>query len=336
MKFQGKIYILCPAYYVTGGTELLHQLVFKLNHIFHVDAYIYYVDINWKFEVPPTPKRFFKYINDCFVEEIEDNEDNVLVVPENFSNYLFRFSKIRRVLWWLSVDNFFLQFKWHYQTESKTKRLKRRIRKVFNGFPYNRLQRLKDPGVVFLHLVQSQYAYEFLRKYNLGPITWLSDYINPEITSEKNTLSKKDQVIYNPMKGKEFTAKLMAYAPEINWVALQRMSPSEVAARMAESKVYIDFGHHPGKDRIPREAVLNDCIILTNRKGAAGNEVDLPIPYSFKFEESNENIQQIISKIRFCFANYATVKNDFTVYKERIKSEELVFESELKHFLDLL
>lgn len=335
MNFRGKIYVLCPAYYSTGGTELLHQVVYKLNHLFGVPAFIYYVKVDWKFEVEPTPKRFVKYIAGNYVEEIEDDAANVLIVPENFSNHLFSFRHIRRVLWWLSVDNYFLQFDWHYQTDSKTKKLKRSIRKALNGFPYNQVKKLKYPAVS-LHLVQSQYAFDFLRANGLAPVAWLSDYINTEIDAGHRGVEKKDQVIYNPMKGKEFTESLIALAPDIRWIPLQKMTPPQIAALMAESKLYIDFGHHPGKDRIPREAALNGCLVITNRKGAAGNKNDLPIPDSYKFEQSKKNKEQIVSKIRFCLANYASLQHEFSDYREKIKAEEHIFEEELKAVLALL
>jgi len=43
-------------------------------------------------------------------------------------------------------------------------------------------------------------------------------------------------------------------------------------------KLYVDFGKHPGKDRMPREAAVHGCCIITGRRGAAGNPFDIPIP----------------------------------------------------------
>jgi len=38
---NSKVYVVCPANVATGGPELLHQLVYKLN-IFGIEAYMYY------------------------------------------------------------------------------------------------------------------------------------------------------------------------------------------------------------------------------------------------------------------------------------------------------
>lgn len=36
-------------------------------------------------------------------------------------------------------------------------------------------------------------------------------------------------------------------------------------------------------DRLPREAALAGCVVLTNREGAAGFDEDVPLPSEFKF-----------------------------------------------------
>jgi hypothetical protein len=176
-----------------------------------------------------------------------------------------------------------------------------------------------------------------LQVNGLAPVAPLSDYINTEVASADNYMvEKKDQVIYNPMKGKAFTESLIALAPDIRWMPLQKMSPQQIALLMAESKLYIDFGHHPGKDRMPREAALNGCIVITNRKGAAGNSTDIPIPDRYKFEENNRNKEEILSKICFCLANYASLKDDFATYRKSIETEEHIFEVQLEAVLNLL
>ena len=38
-------------------------------------------------------------------------------------------------------------------------------------------------------------------------------------------------------------------------------------------QVYIDFGHHPGQDRLPREAVQCGCVVITGTRGS-GNQIN--------------------------------------------------------------
>ena len=82
------------------------------------------------------------------------------------------------------------------------------------------------------------------------------------------------------------------------------MSPIEVQELFKKSKVYIDFGYHPGKDRIPREAAVNDCCIITNREGSAKNNIDIPIFDKYKFSEPIKDQTKIFELISDIFANY--------------------------------
>jgi hypothetical protein len=103
------------------------------------------------------------------------------------------------------------------------------------------------------------------------------------------------------------------------------MNSSEMLNKLLEGKVYIDFGNHPGKDRIPREAAMCKCCIITNKKGSAFYQEDVTIPIEYKFEEINDNIPNIIIQIKDCLANYSSKINDFKDYRTKITNEEKIF-----------
>lgn len=111
------------------------------------------------------------------------------------------------------------------------------------------------------------------------------------------------------------------------------MTRKEVVELLSSSKVYIDFGFHPGKDRIPREAVLLGNCILTSRKGSANNLMDIPIASDYKFKDKNENIKTIISMLHYIFDNYEIEKKNFLSYRNEIIQQESVFEKEIDRFL---
>ena len=96
-----------------------------------------------------------------------------------------------------------------------------------------------------------------------------------------------------------------------------------------ESKVYIDFGNHPGKDRIPREAAISGCCIITGKRGSAKYKDDVYIEDEFKFNDSEENIDSIISKINYLIENYENETKKFDLYRDRISKEEIVFEKDI-------
>ena len=102
---------------------------------------------------------------------------------------------------------------------------------------------------------------------------------------------------------------------------------------MRSSKLYIDFGNHPGKDRMPREAAICGCCIITGKRGAAANDVDIKIPSQYKISDSD--ISLIADRIKYVLKNYEDLTSDFDSYRDKIRHEEAVFDAEIKRiFID--
>ena len=89
------------------------------------------------------------------------------------------------------------------------------------------------------------------------------------------------------------------------------MNRKEILDTLIKSKIYIDFGTHPGRDKIPREAVLLGNCILTNKKGSANNPVDISIPDRFKFEETKKNEKILNNIIGEIFNDYSNQFKNF-------------------------
>ena len=67
-----------------------------------------------------------------------------------------------------------------------------------------------------------------------------------------------------------------------NLIELKGFTSKEIIRIFQKTKLYIDFGYHPGKDKMPREAVLFNNCVITNLKGSAYNKFDIPINKQFK------------------------------------------------------
>lgn len=163
--------------------------------------------------------------------------------------------------------------------------------------------------------------------------SYLSDFLSHhffERAREFQNIKKQDLVLYNPAKGGRFTAKIMKAATDLTWIPIQNMSPAEVADLLAKAKVYIDFGHHPGKDRFPREAALLNCCIITGKRGSAYYDEDVNIPGKYKIKDSKFNIGRITRLIRSCIQDYETHTKDFDHYRDLIRKEEQQFVHDLK------
>lgn len=309
------IYVMSSTGVATGGTELLQQLCYSLNKL-HIDAKMYYTE---QYLGSNVEKKFEPYYHNAYVMEIEDKEENILVIPETLYAYVFKnkrkYKKIKRYLWWLSVDNYMSPYNSNFKAKVRDFIL---AKSIFSK------------GI---HLVQSEYARLYIqKKYSIDKdkVLYLSDYLNKDYFVTSAEVPKKDVILYNPRKGYEFTSKLKEYITEYQWVPLCNLTNTEMRALLTTSKVYVDFGNHPGKDRIPREACVSGCCIITGRRGAANNPVDIPILDEFKFEDSVENFQAIRDKITQCMVDFVNESKKFDSYRERTKQEEKFFEQDVR------
>ena len=316
-----KIYVACPANFATGGPELLHQLCNKLE-ILGYDSYMLYFGRDLS---SPVHERY-KIYNNRYVTAFEDTEDNIVIIPETIVASLSNIKRSIKVIWWLSVDNFI----------SVCNPQKLGLRDYFSSI--NMIDKYND----IIHFVQSEYAYIYLKEQGIKEekILYLSDYLNKgfieKVRSRKENIIKKDVVLYNPKKGLEFTKKIIEEAKEFKFIPLIKFTTDEMIRIMKESKVYIDFGEHPGKDRIPREAALMGCCVITGKRGSARNQIDVPIMEEYKFEDDIESICKIKNKIKSIFDNYAEENDKFNSYREIIMNEEEKFESDVKNIFQEL
>ncbi|MFV0555389.1 MAG: hypothetical protein ACK5LR_11910 [Mangrovibacterium sp.] len=325
-----KIYVYCPAGIVTGGVELLHQLVDVLNKE-RLEAYIYYIGN----KPHQCPSEYAKY-QIKIADSIEDISNNIVVHFDSGFSYASELDKVQKILWWMSVDNLFLSKKnplklsdvYSFNKGIASVCFFRKIKWLFKGKNFFRssfsIQSLIDLDAVAAY--QSEYARDFLEKKGFKKIVPLKDYINTEHGTQcDNPEDREDIVLYNPKKGFKYTKQLIRLATELNWVPIQNMTRTELVSLMRKSKLYVDFGNHPGKDRLPREAALNGCCIITGRRGAADFHGDVAISDKYKFDERSAKKRDIVATIKETLENYSTKINDFEDYREKILHEEQEF-----------
>jgi len=270
--------IYCPQGVVTGGPEALHQLGAALIQA-GFDARMYYF--------PPSPSNHCmeKYLHYAVpqTQQVDDRPDEVIVLPETATHFLWQFQKAQVLIWWLSVDN--------HPAYQRPSSLRKRCKLWWNlrfgkGFAYffQKHERLT-------HAWQSEYARQALLRRGIRDTLPLTDYISPAIWAggERSEGPREPVVLYNPKKGYKFTKRLISHCssrlPRLRFVALAGFSESELQALMRRASMYIDFGEHPGRDRIPREAAACGCVVITGRKGSAANEIDVPLPPQYKIDQ---------------------------------------------------
>lgn len=319
-----KVYVYCPAGYVSGGPEALHQLANKALAT-GVDAKMVYFP-HESDQSTPTP---FKCYNVEVADAATDDEDSVIVVPETKTDMAYKFKHAKVVIWWLSIDNYFV-----------IKRKRNWKKKLASAVKGHKDYDFENNGRIY-HAAQSKYAWDILQKKQMNNLYMLTDYLRAEFFEEINQSQsdlRENIVVYNPLKGSEFTQQLIEESKfDVQWVPIENMTPKEVRGLLLRAKIYIDFGPHPGRDRLPREAAVCGCCIVTGLRGSAGNSTDIPIPDAFKFPDDGADVHsQVVDCLQDITTNYEKYISSFATYRSVIEKQEQEFEGEVNTLLGAL
>lgn len=311
-----KIFVVSPQNRTSGGPELAHQMCSAINRLTDVTAQMCYANLHPPFEIAvdaPTPEPYVIYnTNPCTDFSLIDRHENVVVFPEGLTLSMRHIKNARIVLWWMSVDNYI---------ESTQE----------SNLPY-----IKDN--VFLHLFQSHYAEDYVNRKLPGVRgIFLSDYINEQHGKFLfPTEYRRDMAFFNPTKGYADLKPLIEKTNWLKWVPLVNLDISKMILLMQSGKIYVDFGNHPGKDRIPREAAANGCCVITNKKGSAAFTEDVPIPEEYKFENPAEHLDEIDALLLDICDNFARHQSMFAGYREFIAGEKEKFDQDTIRFIEML
>ena len=316
------IYIFCAPNFATGGPEALHQLGHQLIKM-GMNAKMYYHPIADRTIDPVHP--FYKNYKVPYVTEIENSRHNYLILPETSPELIFKaeFKDIHKVIWWLSVTNYYKML------APLMRRTKRKpaywLKKLYKPIAFATMEKIKEMNISCIG--HSFFSMDHLQKAGIKPAGQISDYMNHQFFKRVNEQSEKqDIIIYNPVKNGEYLQKIIAQTPNLSWTPLKGLSPDEVADRMNKAKLYVDFGYHPGKERMPREACIMRCCMIIGREGSAAYDKDMPILYKYRFDKTDENIPGIIETINTCLVNYSEEIKNFSAYRDVLYQEEKQFE----------
>lgn len=324
-----KVYVCCPGNAMTAGPEAIHQLVADLNRLGQ-PAVVVYFPFDQSFS---TVAAYQKYC--APVSKYVDEDGSLIIFPEIVTTFAFKVRHAKVSIWWMSVNNFTCQ-RYGYVWRDKLRYFKYFLKGLR---PLTGVKALQN----YMHFAQSYYAIDFLKKNGIdGQL--LSDPI-PVYTSKeyvasvgaKYALAKRDNIIlYNPYKGASITKRLMQRYPHWVFKPLQGYNREQLADIFLSSKIYIDFGHHPGKDRLPREAAIHGCCVITGKNGSAGNSLDVNIPDGCKFSERDPNFEERVGLlVEDIFNNFNQHFVNFAPYRATISSEQKEFDLQIKGIFNL-
>lgn len=310
----------------TGGPEALHQLVSTLRELGQEACLV---------PIPGTESNARHSAYDHYgapeVQYVDDSDDCAVVVPEAAFSLLKKVKHATKICWWLSID-----FSEHFYSERRLltlpptrgvndlKRLKHRVLKSV----WTVRRSLTDYGDV-THLTQSQYAWSFLFA-RLGIVSSMLSDFTPQadfVTQAAGGSDRGRTVAYNPAKGGYWAVRIAQRCPDIEFRAIRNMSRDEVVETLSSSAVYLDMGHHPGKDRLPREAALSGAVAVVARCGSGAFWGDVPIPWEHKVSMTSP-VENAIAVLHRVLADREEARAKQSGYVAAIRAEEERFVAE--------
>lgn len=318
------IYIFCPPDKVTGGPEALHQLCYYLER----EGYNAYIVYNRTGIMSPPPRYKQYNVKVLSYQNIKDNNNHILIVPEYETYCLRYYHHIRKVIWWLS----YLAYDGLKSFSVRTKLALGNFVKFFlnickkDKYVYRNCRKAAKLTDDLLHLCGSKYAYDMIQCNHrikmpmmlVEPIS--KDFLDVGMADNLTSESRRDVIAYNPAKPSEIMNRLLLH-DELTFVPLKGMTPTELIKLYREIKLYVDFGKFPGPERIPKEAVYNGACILVGKRNAAENDFDVAIPNQYKIDEIN-NEQLIVDRIKNILKNYDVCIDDFQSFRFKIDKLE--------------
>ena len=110
------------------------------------------------------------------------------------------------------------------------------------------------------------------------------------------------------------------------------MTREQVVEALKQTLVYIDFGHHPGKDRVPREAIASNAVIFVNDQGAASHYLDYPLDDFYKFSAPDVYSGSLLQKVKQVIANVEPHLNHQIYFQQKVFLEKEEFDLQVKSF----
>lgn len=330
-----RIFILYPAGVRSGGAEALHQLCDALVSEGVEASMVPLRDTAGADNVPD----YGRY-RCVFATEVPDEDGVVVVLPEIAISAAWGFDRARVVVWWLSID-FAEPYRHRLAVARGERSVLGRVAHLLQVAAPWRAERssraLRGLLPTLSHCAQSTYAVVHLRAHEGLVANDLSDYLHaadwPAGDTAGGDRRAPRSVAYNPAKGGAFYDALRDLAPDLAWRPVQGLDRVEVGDLLRDTEVYLDLGHHPGKDRIPREAALAGCVVVAARRGSAAFPQDMPIQDELRVDTTRsvrETARRAWRLLDEVLADPEPWRRGQEDYRRQIRDQEEVFRREVR------
>lgn len=324
------IVILSPHQLVTGGAEALAQLFSELQkHDFPTKIFWVtndginikktYKNNTWylcgqNIDLAPSVYKE-KYDTNFLNFDIPLDQSTLIIMPEIWGNMIPFFNDAQIGFYWLSIDYF-------YNPTSKDYRLLLFEKK---SDPYN-----------CIHLSDAPWISKKLLSWGIKSYPLEAPISSHYFTTPQTKNKVKNTIAYNPAKGIQLAQAFISQHAEYQYIPLRNLNQLEIINALDEAQIYIDFGHFPGKDRIPREALTRNCIIFIHDAGCASDFESFPIDNFFRFSDTDIIDGTLNNKISYALLNYEETLDKQILFKNLIRKESEKFQEQVKTLIACL
>jgi hypothetical protein len=356
------VYVLAPAGVYTGGPTALFQLCNALRE-YGINAVMAFFGRACNDPVHPNYKKYR-----CpwtTVKKVRDEERVAVITPETAVDQLIRFTKAKRIIYWLAVDNYVLTAYRPSKLGLILCTIKRyaldpyiayafttgNIRFYYNAYLASYVKSLIDRKAVSvpnadLHLAQSKYAKDFLSSYGVEDerIVMVREPLEEEFLVRGKEVSyheKIDAVAWNVRKAYPMAFKLVKALRRRGFTVfdLENVGKDRMIKILSKTKIFLDIGMHPGRDRPSREAVALDNITIVNNHGGYYHFTDCMIPAEFKWDcyfDRDIDYRKSVDDIEHYIENFEYYVKKFHGFKQYIMQEPCLFLDDVRHLSNIL
>jgi hypothetical protein len=197
---------------------------------------------------------------------------------------------------------------------------------------------------VDLHIAQSNYARIFLESCGIDKnnIVLINEPIEEEFLNMARRMDLKEKcnvITWNSRKAYPIAFKLVNLLKrKFKVIDLYNVGKENMIKTLLISKIFIDIGFHPGRDRPVREAVALGNLALVNNHGGYYLREDCPVPAEFKIKCYSDYLfetdyEDIYKNIVLWINNYERYLKEFDEMRKIVLSEPQLF---IKHVKTLV
>lgn len=179
---------------------------------------------------------------------------------------------------------------------------------------------------------QSFYGQGFISNHLGRESFLLTDY--PRIPQIRPQQRDPNLVLYNGAKGQWKIPDLRSRLPDVNFQPIGGMSFTEVAEALSRASLYVEIGHLPGRDRLPREAANFGTPTVLLARGAGYCWEDFPLGERYRIPYTEDWADRMAPVIREVLDDPSEIRRVQEPYREWVAGERQRYELALDQWME--